>query len=192
MAISLLDKEDTGVVIVDVQARLMAVMGHKESVIGNIIRLIHLSRLYSLPVVLTEQYPKWLGHTLPEITEALPAYDPIEKLEFNCCDVGPFNDLLESEGLKKIILTGVESHICIFQTCVTLLERGYEVHVPRDAVDSRTDENRHAGLDLMREAGAVVTSTETVIFQILKRAGTREFKEMLKIIKSNTPVRGGG
>ena len=161
----------------------MPVMGRQEKVTENILRLLHLSKLYNLPVVMTEQYPKWLGSTLPEIKEVLSSYDPIEKLHFNCCDVETFNTRLESEDLTNIILMGVESHICIFMTCISLLEKGYKIHVPQDAVDSRTDENWRVGLELMREAGAMITSTETIIYQILNKAGTKEFKEMLKRIK---------
>ncbi|MDP6179374.1 MAG: isochorismatase family protein, partial [Desulfatiglandales bacterium] len=126
---------------------------------------------------------KWLGPTLPEVKESLSSYEPIDKLHFNCCDVDTFNARLESAGLKNIILTGVESHICVFQTCFSLLERGCRVHVPQDAVDSRTEENWKVGLELMKETGALITSTETIIYQMLKKAGTKEFKEMLKIIK---------
>ena len=161
----------------------MPVMGRQEKVTENILRLLHLSNLYNLPLVLTEQYPKWLGSTLPELKEVLTSYDPIEKLHFNCCDVDSFNTRLESEDLTNIILMGVESHICIFMTCISLLEKGYKIHVPQDAVDSRTDENWRVGLELMREAGAMITSTETIIYQILNKAGTKEFKEMLKRIK---------
>ena len=183
MAVSLLNKEHTCMIIVDVQEKLMPVMGRKERVIANIIKLLECSRVFNLPVILTEQYTKWLGPTLHEIKEALPKYEPIYKLDFNCCNVDHFNNRIELEKLKNIILTGVESHICIFQTCFSLLKRGYRVHVPQDAVDSRTDENWHVGIELMKEAGAVITSTETIIFQILKRAGTKEFKEILKIVK---------
>lgn len=183
MKTPLLVKENTGLLIIDVQEKLMEVMGQKKRVTENIVKLLNLSRLYNLPVILTEQYPKWLGPTLPEVKESLPSYDPIDKLHFNCCDVDTFNARLESEGLKNIILTGVESHICVFQTCSSLLERGCSVHVPQDAVDSRTEENWRVGLGLMKETGALITSTEAVIYQILKKAGTKEFKEMLKIIK---------
>lgn len=180
----MLDKEEhTGIVVVDVQVRLMAVMRRGKKVADNIIKLLHLSRLFNLPVTLTEQYPKMMGSTLPEIKETLSIYDPIKKMDFDCCNVEHFNNHLESAGLKTIILSGVETHVCILQTCITLLERGYNVHVPQDAVDSRTEENWRVGLELMREAGAVITSTETVIFQILEMAGTKEFKEMFKIIK---------
>ena len=161
----------------------MPVMGRQEKITENILHLLHLSNLYNLPLVLTEQYPKWLGSTLPEIKEVLSSYDPIEKLHFNCCDVETFNTRLESEDLTNIILMGVESHICIFMTCISLLEKGYKIHVPQDAVDSRTDENWRVGLELMREAGAMITSTETIIYQILNKVGTKEFKEMLKKIK---------
>ena len=179
----LLDRENTGLLVVDVQEKLIQVMGRKERVIDNIIKLLQLSKLFTLPVIITEQYPKWLGSTLPEIIEYLSSYEPITKLHFNCCDVEGFNKRLNAEGLKNIIVTGVESHICIFQTCVSILEKGYQVHVPQDAVDSRTEENWRVGLELMKKAGALITSTETLIYQILKKAGTNEFKKMLKIIK---------
>jgi len=179
----LIDRENTGLLVVDVQEKLMQVMGRKQRVIDNIIKLLHLSKLFNLPVILTEHYLKWLGPTLPEIIESLSTYEPIQKLHFNCCDVDTFNKRLESRGFKNIIVTGVESHICIFQTCVSILEKGYQVHVPQDAVDSRTDENWRVGLGLIKKAGAFITSTETVIYQILKKAGTKEFKKMLKVIR---------
>ncbi len=183
MTISLLDKDNTALVVLDVQERLMQVMGQKERVIDSIIKLLHLSRLFHLPLVLTEQHPRWLGLTLPEIRELLPAYDPVEKMDFNCCNVDLFNTRIESTGVNSIIVVGVETHICIFQTCVSLLKRGYRVYVPQDAVDSRTRENWEVGLNLMRDSGAVIASTETVVYQILERVGTKEFKEMLKIIR---------
>lgn len=179
----LLDTKDTGLLVVDVQDKLMQVMVRKQRVVDNIVKLLHLSKLFNLPVILTEQNPKWLGPTLPEIKKNLSVYEPISKLHFNCCDVDAFTNRLESEGLKNIVFTGVESHICVFQTCLALIERGHEVHVPQDAVDSRTDENWHVGLELMKQAGAYVTSTESLIYQILEKAGTKEFKEMLKMVK---------
>jgi len=179
----LLSADKTGIVILDVQEKLMPVMARKERVVDNILKLIHLSKLYNLTVILTEQYPKWLGPTVSEIKEALDAYEPLEKMHFNCCDADNFNTRLESEGLTNIILTGVESHICVCLTCFSLREKGHNVHVPQDAIDSRIDENWRIGLELMREAGAQITSTETIIYQILKKAGTKEFKAMLKITR---------
>ena len=179
----LLERENTGLLVVDVQEKLMPVMKRKQCVIDNIIRLLHLSKLFNLPVILTEHYLKWLGPTIPEIIEYLPVYEPIPKLHFNCCDVDAFNKRLDSENLTNIIVTGVESHICIFQTCVSIIKKGYQVHVPQDAVDSRTDENWRVGIELIKKAGALVSSTETIIYQILKKAGTKEFKKMLKLIR---------
>jgi nicotinamidase-related amidase len=179
----LLEKANTGLIIIDVQEKLMQVMGRKQSIIENIKKLLLLSKLFKLPVILTEQYPKWLGSTVPEIIESLPVYKPISKLYFNCCDEEAFNEQLNSVDLKTIILTGVESHICIFQTCTSLLEKGYQIHLPQDAIGSRTNENWHVGIELSKKAGAFITSTETVIYQILKKAGTKEFKQMLKVMK---------
>ena len=179
----LLDRQKTGLLVVDVQEKLMPVMVRKQRVIDNIIKLLQLSKIFALPVIFTEQYPKWLGPSIPEIKEHLINDEPIIKYHFNCCDVDGFNDRLDSCGFENLIVTGVESHICVFQTCVSILNRGYQVHVPQDAVDSRTDENWRVGLELMKKAGAFITSTETVFYQILKKAGTKEFKEMLKIIK---------
>lgn len=179
----LLRKEYTGLILVDVQKNLVPVMAQKERVIDNIIKLLELAKLFHLPVVTTEQYPKWLGATLPEIVESMPAYDPITKLHFDCCEVGAFNESLRAKGVKNVIITGVETHICIFQTCVSLLGRGYNVQLPQDAVTSRTEENWRVGLGLMEEAGATITSTETIIYQVLEKAGTEEFKHMLKFVK---------
>ncbi len=161
----------------------MGVMGQKERVVDRVNKLLDLARVFELPVIVTEQNPKHLGPTLPVVQESLMDYSPMEKIHFNCCDVNAFNETLEKHGLQNIILTGVEAHVCVFQTCVSLLERGFVVQVPHHAVDSRTEDNWRIGLSLMQEAGATITSTETVIFQILKQAGTPEFKALLKTIK---------
>lgn len=191
MTVSPLNREATGLVVVDAQAKLLDVMRRKQATVENIVRLLHLATQFNLPVVATEQYPRMLGPIVPEIAELLPEQEPISKMDFDCCAVGKFNDRLEAAGgpsaapndKLSIILTGVETHICILQTCLSLLEAGYAVHVPQDAVDSRTEENWQVGIELMREAGAVITSAETAIFQVLGKAGTPEFKEMLGIIK---------
>ncbi|MEJ2747710.1 MAG: isochorismatase family protein [Anaerolineae bacterium] len=142
MDISLLHRENTGLVIIDMQEKLMA-----------------------------------------EIQENLRSYDPIEKMEFNALGVEAFNKRLEEVRLHNIVLMGVETHVCVFQTCVSLLERGYRVHIPHQAVGSRTSDNRRIGLSLMRDSGALITSTETIIFQLLQKAGTKQFKAMLKYVK---------
>ena len=183
MTLSLLEKEKTGLIIVDVQGKLIDAMNNGERVVDRLVKLLHLARVFELPVIITEQYSKMLGPTVPAVKELLLEYDPVQKVEFNCCKVDEFSRKLESGEFTDVILTGVETHICVFQTCLTLLEKGYGVHVPHHAVGSRTEDNRRIGLSLMQRAGAVVTSTETIIFQMLGRAGTKEFKELLPVIK---------
>jgi len=181
--VKLLNRENTALLIVDVQEKLMPVIRCNQRVTDNIIKLLYLSKLFNLPVILTEHYVKWLGPTISEIIERIPDYEPVYKMHFNCCEVDEFNKRLNTENLTDIIITGVESHICIFQTCVSILEKGYRVQVPQDAVDSRTEENWRVGIELMQKAGALITSTETIIYQILKKAGTQEFKKMLKLMR---------
>jgi len=178
-----LNRDDSVFLIVDIQDRLAAAMPGRRQVIDNNLHLIELSKLLDIPVVVTEQYPKGLGPTVDEIKEALPSYSPIEKLDFNCCKAESFSEKLRQAGRKKIVLTGMETHICVLQTCLGLLHDGYDVHVVADAVCSRAEDNWKVGLDFMRGAGAVITCTETVLFQLLGAAGTEEFKAISKRIK---------
>jgi nicotinamidase-related amidase len=179
---NILSRAGTGIVVVDIQAKLTKVMRRPAFMVDNVVRLLRFAVMVNLPVVATEQYPRMMGRTLPEVREAVPHFDPLPKMEFDCCAAQGFTDRLAASSVNRIILTGVETHICIFQTCLSLLEAGYAVHVPQDAVDSRTEENWQVGLELMKSAGAVITSSETIIFQILKKAGTSEFKQAMKLI----------
>jgi len=183
MITSLLDGKSAALVVVDMQEKLIPLMSRKERLVDNLIILVRLAELFNIPIVLTEHYVKWLGGTIRDLTESLPAYEPIHKMDFNCCAADNFNRRLESLNVANIILAGVETHICIFQTCFALLEKGFQVHIPQDAVDSRTDENWRIGLGLMRDTGAVITSTETIVYQVLKKAGTAKFKTMLRMIR---------
>ncbi|MCL5061708.1 MAG: hydrolase [Nitrospiraceae bacterium] len=178
-----LSKDNAALVITDIQDRLAAVMKVREDVIKNCLHLIELAKMLNIPVVLTEQYPKGLGPTVNEIKEQLPVYQPIEKLTFSCCEEPNFLNEIKKLNKKSIILTGMETHICVLQTCIGLLKEGFHVHLVRDAVCSREKENWKAGVEFMRDAGAVITCTETVLFQLLKVAGTEEFKAISKRIK---------
>lgn len=132
--------------------------------------------MLAIPVVLTEQYPKGLGPTVEKIRQALPEHRPLEKLTFSCCDEPTFLDAIRKLNKKTLIVTGMETHICILQTGISLLREGFNVHLVQDAGCSRTKGN-------WRDAGAVITCTETVLFQLLKIAGTEEFKAVSKRIK---------
>jgi nicotinamidase-related amidase len=178
-----LDKDEALLVIVDIQERLAAVMVDRERVVSNTIHLIETAKLLHIPILLTEQYPKGLGRTVSEIREALPSYEPFEKMAFGCCGEKGFLRSLAASGKKKVILAGMETHVCVLQTCVGLLKERYVVHVVGDAVCSRTPENYKTGIAFMRDAGAVITGTETVLFQLLEKAGTEEFKVLSKRIR---------
>ena len=178
-----LDTNEVVLVIVDIQERLAAVMDERKKVVDNCLHLIELSKILNFPVILNEQYPKGLGPTVSEIKDALQPYEPLEKLTFSCCKGPTFMDRLSETGRKKIILSGMETHVCVLQTCVGLLDAGYTVHAVSDAICSRTKENFQTAIDFMRDAGAVITCTETVLFQLLEKAGTEEFKIISKRIK---------
>jgi len=178
-----LDKQDTALLIVDIQERLATVMKEREKVVRNNLHLIELAKMLGMPVMVTEQYPKGLGQTVAEIREALPYYRAVEKMTFDCCGQPTFLEELKDHGKSNVVLTGMETHICVLQTCIGLLKGGINVHVAQDAICSRTKENWKTGIEFMREAGAVITCTETVLFQLLKVAGTEEFKTISKRIK---------
>ncbi|NWF97552.1 MAG: hydrolase [Nitrospirae bacterium] len=178
-----LDRNNVALVIIDIQERLAAVMKEKDKVINNCLHLVELSKLLHIPIILTEQYPKGLGLTVEEIKNALPEYSPIEKLTFSCCDEPSFINEVRKINKKTLILSGMESHVCLLQTCIGLLSIGYNVHVVKDAICSRTKDNWKTGIEFMRDAGAVITCTETVLFQLLKIAGTQEFKTISARIK---------
>lgn len=172
--------------VVDVQEKLARAMPPEamERVKRNVLALVEGAKILGLPLVVSEQYPQGIGATLPEIREALPAgVSPREKLEFSCLSAAGIRSELEALGRRQLVLAGMEAHICVYQTARDLAEAGYEVFVPWDAVSSRVEENRRVGLELAEKAGAVVTSTETVLFDLLGKAGTPEFKAVSRLIK---------
>ena len=178
-----LAKEDALLLIVDIQERLVAAMTEKDRVIANTKHLIEAARLLNFPLLVTEQYPKGLGPTVPELKEALLQSPAIEKLTFSCCGETSFMKAVKNTNRKQIILVGMETHVCVLQTCIDLLSEGYILHVVSDAICSRSDSNYRTALEYMRDAGAVITCTETVLFQLLQKAGSDEFKSISRRIK---------
>jgi len=178
-----LKKNNSVLLIVDIQDKLAVVMGERQKVTDNCLHLIEAAKLLDIPIVVTEQYPKGLGLTINKIRAALPSYAPVEKVTFDCCREEGFTEKLASSRRSHIILTGMETHICVLQTCLGLLEKGYFTHVVSDAVCSRKEEDYETGRSMMRDAGAVITCTEIVLFQLLERAGTPEFREISNRIK---------
>ncbi len=180
-----LSAEKTALLVVDMQERLMAVMEEdaRDRTISNIGILLSLADRVGLPAVATEQYPKGLGQTIPEVRDAFSGFQPVEKMSFSSCGASGFLDRLPPDKTRHVVVTGVETHVCVFQTVCDLLNSGFEVHVPSDAVCSRTRSNWETGLRLMERAGAVITSTETVVFDVLRVAGTEDFKFMSRLLK---------
>ncbi len=179
----ILDRSKAAVVVIDIQERLVPVMKYREMVITNTGHLLEAAKLLHIPVLVTEQYPRGLGPTVEEVKKALPSYEPIEKVTFDCCRSDGFSEAVASLKREQIILAGMETHVCVLQTCLSLLRENYTVHLPSDAVCSRKKEDYLTAKEMMRDAGAVITCTETVLFQLLEKAGTPEFKTISKRIK---------
>ena len=174
---SLLDRERAALVVVDVQEGFRPAVLDFERVAHNAGVLVQAAQILGLPVVVSEQYPKGLGHTVPEV--GLNGIQPLEKVCFSAVDAEGF----DLQWRDQALLCGIESHVCVWQTAHGLLDRGVEVQVAGDAVTSRTAENRDLGLRRMDGAGATVTSVETALFELLGVAGTDEFKQVQGLIK---------
>jgi len=178
-----INRRNSILIIIDIQDRLAAAMKDKDTMIANCVHLIEAAKIFDIPVIVTEQYPKGLGSTVPDIQSALTAYKPYEKAVFDCCGEISFVDRLKSLGRSHVILTGIEAHVCVLQTCLSLLVLGFHTHCIMDALCSRSRQNLVLGQELMRDAGAVITSTEAVLFQLLEKAGSPEFKMISDRIK---------
>ena len=177
--------EEFILVITDIQEKLINAMKKDiaEKVIKNTITLIELSKLFNIPIILTEQYPKGLGQTVEKIRKALFYYEPIEKITFSSFLEPKFAESIQRLNRTKVIITGMETHVCVWQTSLDLLLNGYTVFVTKDAVCSRKKLDWKTGLELIKSAGGIITTTEILVFQILKKAGTEEFKKIIKLVK---------
>ncbi|NLK99621.1 MAG: hydrolase [Clostridiales bacterium] len=177
-----LKRDDTVLLIIDIQEKLVPVMKYKDQVINNNKILINAASEMNFPIIVTEQYPKGLGGTVQEILDMIKEENVFAKNSFTAY-IDEVKEALKSLGRKKVLVTGMETHICVFQTVRDLINDGYEVFLVKDAVASRTKSNYLNGLDLMKALGAVITNTETAVFDLLKVSGTPEFKVMSKLIK---------
>jgi nicotinamidase-related amidase len=171
-------------VIFEMQERLLPAVHKNKDVLANVMNLAKSAKILKVPIILTEQYPKGLGRTVPELLEVLGTdVQPLEKLSFSAFGSTEFRTKLEELNAKTLILCGLECHICINQTALDALNEGYVAHVVADATSSRTKDNYKLGLKKMRHAGAVITSTETALYELMEVAKTEEFDEVLKVLK---------
>jgi nicotinamidase-related amidase len=185
----LLDRNDSVLLVIDVQQRIDGVMAD-QSHRSRLAVLVDACTALSVPVVATEQYPKGLGATVDNLAARLPDA-AIVKMTFSCAREPEARHALQATGRRQVIVTGIEAHVCVLQTVLDLLGEGLEVHVPHDATNSRRPSDKRWALHRMAAAGAVVTSTESALFELLERCGTEEFRTVSKLVKQ-LPVEGGG
>jgi nicotinamidase-related amidase len=179
-----LDAEKAVLVVIDIQERLVTAMPQDvylrmRDTVGM---LVNGAGLLGIPVVTTEQYPQGIGHTVPELAEACQG-TVVEKVSFGCCGEPAFMAALKKLGRSQVILTGMETHVCVYQTVLGLLEDGYHVHLVRDAICSRNKTDFLAGVDNAARAGAVITTAETVLFQMMQKSTHAQFRAVSKLIK---------
>jgi nicotinamidase-related amidase len=174
--------DNTVLLVIDIQGKLASLMYEKQRLYDNAARMIRGAGVLGIDVICTEQYPDGLGSTVPEIAEHLNV-EAIPKLAFSCCGEEAFVTALKHTGCTQVLLIGIETHICVYQTAMDLLAGGYEVYVVSDAVSSRTESNRQLGLQRLKDAGAVMTGVEMALFEILKVAKGDQFKQIARIVK---------
>jgi nicotinamidase-related amidase len=181
---ALLEREETGLILVDVQEAFRPVIDGFDQVVANCGLLAEGFGVLGRPVLVSEQYPKGLGYTVDELAGRLPGDARlIEKVRFSACGVDAFEEAMAATGARTWVVAGIEAHVCVNQTAHDLLERGFGVQVAADAVSSRTARNRELGLAKMSAAGAGTTSAEMALFEMLERAGSDEFKQISRLVR---------
>ncbi len=170
-------------VIVDVQGKLAQLMFDKEKLIANLVRMTKGAQILGIPILWNEQNPAGLGDTVPELKELLTSLTPQAKMTFSCCGNPAFSEKVSQSGRRQVLLVGIETHICVYQTAAELLEQGYEVYLVSDAVSSRTPENKRVGIERIKSLGGVITSTEMALFELLRTADHSRFREVSRLVK---------
>lgn len=181
-----IDRNNAVLLVIDMQRKLLPHIDDHASVEQNVIRLIHGVETLGVPVIVTEQYPKGIGHTTDGVLEALEQTkgpEAIQKMTFSSCGASAFVERIEALGRRQVILAGIETHVCVYQTALDLLDRDYGVWIVGDAVSSRTPLNRQIALDRLTSEGVKLTSTEMVLFELTVACGTDEFRAISQLVK---------
>lgn len=177
-------KERCCALVIDVQERLLPVMDTANRVEANVLKLVKGLQILGLPILVSEQYPKGLGHTVDSVKEVLAGRETlVEKVAFSCCEEPTFFSALSKLGKKTVILCGIEAHICVLQTVLDLEENGFLPVVVEDCIASRNPNDKAVALERMRKTGAVITTLESILFELTGAAGTDQFKLISKLIK---------
>jgi nicotinamidase-related amidase len=181
--VNMFTRQNTLLLVIDMQERLLPHINESEIVAKSSLNMIECCKILKIPVLVTEQYPEGIGQTVPLLASALKEYTRISKRTFSCCHEPRFAKALAELHKKNILITGIESHVCVFQTTADLIARGYAVQIISDAVGSRTSANKIIGIERMRKLGADISSVESSIFELLETSACPEFKQILRFIK---------
>ena len=184
----LISRTDSALLVVDVQEKLVPAIASSETVVWNVRRLIDAARLLGLPAAASEQYPQGLGPTLPELASRLP--ERPAKLAFSCRELAGLLSDLRGRGIEKLLLCGIETHVCIQQTALDLMADGWRVYIAVDAVGSRRDIDHQTALRRMESSGAVLTTTEAALFEWCETAAAPEFKQISRLVREEPPMAG--
>jgi nicotinamidase-related amidase len=179
----MLSVDNSVLLVIDVQEKLFRAIHQKEQLMDNLQRLIKGIKILEIPILLTEQYPQGLGATIPEIAQLLPDIRPLPKICFSCCGDEAFLQAFKKLNRKQVLIAGIESHVCVYQTAADLFTAGYEVYAVSDAISSRMEQNRDIGFKMMIQLGAKITSTEAALFELLKVATGDKFKVISQIVR---------
>ncbi|MCW8914741.1 MAG: hydrolase [Magnetovibrio sp.] len=179
----LIDAKQSCLLVIDIQSKLNPVMFDPEMAPKGAAKLMLGADILQIPTLVTEQYSKGVGPTVDDLQDFMPEGSPLEKDTFSCCANDEFSTRFKASGATQAIVCGIEAHICVLQTSIQLLEQGVDVFVVEDATASRTPENHRAGLERIRHAGGTVVTTESVLFEWLRKSGTPEFKQISQLIK---------
>lgn len=180
---SLMNREDTIFIAIDFQEKLMPVMSNKEDLEDKVCRLAEGMKALGIPKIVTQQYTKGIGETIPSVAEALGEFEPIDKTSFSCMNNEEFRTQLEGIGRRTAVVCGIEAHICLQQTVLQLLDEGYQVYVPVDCVSSRSERDQMWSLERIERAGAITTTYEAILYELLGDSKAPEFKAISKIVK---------
>jgi len=176
-------RHSTALVVIDIQERLVPHIIGAEEVITKTTALIGAARILNIPILATEQYPEGIGPTVPQLKAILEGTSVISKRTFSCCREPRFMAALEALNRRQILICGIETHVCVFQTAADLVARGYQVQVAADAVSSRTEANKTIGLARIQRAGGAISCVESTLFELLETSACPEFKQVIKLIK---------
>jgi nicotinamidase-related amidase len=176
-------KDETVAVVIDIQEKLLPHMDEGEIILQNCLKLIEGLQILSVPILITQQYTKGLGNTDPSIVRMFPEFRFIEKISFSCCDEPVFAEKVGLSGKTNIIICGIESHVCVLQTCLDMLNSGFIPVIVEDCVTSRKENDKRIAIERMRNEGAIITTMESLIFELTRQSGNETFKNISRIVK---------